>query len=258
MQTLGSDSSIARRSIPLLDLTDLADDTTDAAVDRLCARAVGRHGTVAAVCIWPRFVDRAAVALRGSGVRVATVVDFPSGAESIDEVVAATRRAIEAGADEIDTVLPYQSLLAGREAEVAEVLHAVRAAVPRDRGRLLKVILETGELPDAETIERAALLALDHGADFLKTSTGKTAVSATLAATEVMLAVIRHRGSDAGLKPSGGIRTVDEAGRYLSQADDMMGRAWVTPRTFRFGASSLLDELERVLDDEVAGERGGA
>lgn len=257
-ETLASDGSIARRSIPLLDLTDLADAPTAAAVELLCERAVGRHGSVAAVCIWPQFVARAVAALAGTGVRVATVVDFPSGDEPIDRVVELTLRALHDGADEIDTVVPYRSLLAGRVDDAAGVLRAVRAVVPADGRRVLKVILETGELPDDHAIERAAVLALDEGADFLKTSTGKSAVSATPEATAVMLGVIRDRGAIVGLKPSGGIRTVDDARVYLRQADEMMGSAWVGPTTFRFGASSLLDALERVLDDEADGERGGA
>lgn len=256
-ETLATDASVARRAIPLLDLTDLGDHTTAADVERLCERAVGRHGSVAAVCVWARFVARASSALAGTGVRVATVVDFPSGDEPIGDVIDQTRRALEEGADEIDTVLPYRALLAGRVDDVSSTLGAVRDAVAGDRGRVLKVILETGELPDQAAISLAAQLALDHGADFLKTSTGKTPVSATLEATATMLVAIREHGPGAGLKPSGGIRTIADARVYLFQADRIMGPLWITPSTFRFGASSLLDALEQALDEEAAGDRGG-
>jgi deoxyribose-phosphate aldolase len=141
---------------------------------------------------------------------------------------------------------------------VGEALAAVRAVVPTGTGRLLKVILETGELPDAAAVRLAADIAVDHGADFLKTSSGKTRVSATLEATATMLDVIHQRSVPVGLKPSGGIRTVAAAREYLAQADRVMGPSWVAPHTFRFGASSLLDDVERVLDDEIDGERGGA
>jgi deoxyribose-phosphate aldolase len=249
---------LASRCLPLIDLTDLGDRSTAADVEHLCERAVGRHGSVAAVCIWPRSVARAVTALAGTGVGVATVVNFPSGDEPVDVVVAATSRALEDGADDIDVVIPYRALVAGRAGDAGALLAAVRAAVPTGTGRVLKVILETGELPGDDAVRRAADLAVDHGADFLKTSTGKTAVSATLGATATMLAVIRERSAAVGLKPSGGIRTVVDAGRYLAQADEVMGPAWVARQTFRFGASSLLDDVERVLDAEVAGERGGA
>lgn len=243
---MNDESSIARRALSLLDLTDLGEGCTDDDVRRLCSRAVTPFGAVAAVCVWPRFVHTAVVALAGSGVKVATVVNFPSGDESLDDVVAATRSALADGADEIDLVLPYRAFLAGDTERVASVLDGVRAAVVGPR--CLKVILETGELVTTERIEAAARVAIDHGADFVKTSTGKTATSATPTAAAAMLRVIADSERPVGIKPSGGIRTVSDAATYLQLADRAMGESWATPDTFRFGASGLLDAILAVLD----------
>ena len=238
-------ASIARRALVLLDLTDLSDSCSVAEVETLCGRAVTPHGAVAAICVWPRFVSTAKAALGPSKVRIATVVNFPSGDEGIDEVVRETRRAIDDGADEIDVVLPYRSMLAGDEERARSMLTAVRHAAPAPV--LVKVILETGELPDSATIANCARLAIACGADFIKTSTGKTAVSATTAAVDVMLDVIAHSGGRVGIKPSGGIRTLDDAATYLASADRIMGTQWVDASTFRFGASGLLDAILKEL-----------
>lgn len=237
-------ASRARRAIALVDLTELGDQATDAEVTALCARAVGPYGAVAAVCVWPRHVPIAATALAGSGVRIATVVNFPSGDDAIDDVVELARTAQQHGADEIDLVLPYRALLAGDRARAAAMVAAVRDAVEAGDGKTLKVILETGELVDLQVVREAAELAIRNGADFIKTSTGKTPVSATLAATEVMLQAIHRLDPAVGLKPSGGIRSLADADAYLAQADRIMGPEWVSPATFRFGASGLLTALE--------------
>jgi deoxyribose-phosphate aldolase len=195
--------------------------------------------------------------LWGTNVRIATVVNFPSGDEPTDAVVAVTTQAIADGADEIDLVLPYRALANGRRDTAAAMVDAVRAVVPADSHRL-KVILETGELADTDLIREAADLAVAHGADFIKTSTGKTPHSASLEATEVMLGVIAGTDRAVGLKPSGGIRTTTDATAYLEQADRVMGAAWATPATFRFGASGLLDALlATIAGDETAAAKGG-
>lgn len=244
-------SSTARRAIALLDLTELGDHATDDDVISLCERAVGRYGNVAAVCVWPRHVALAARRLAGTGVRIATVVNFPSGNDSIDDVVELARTAQHDGADEIDVVLPYRAFLAGDRARAAAMVTAVRQAVDAGDGKTLKVILETGELVDLDVIRAAAEVAIRNGADFIKTSTGKTAISATLAATEVMLQTIHDLDRAVGLKPSGGIRTLAEATAHLAQADRIMGPAWATAATFRFGASGLLTALEAALDGDL-------
>ena len=233
---------VAGRAVGLVDLTDLGDASTADDVVDLCRRAGTRYGPVAAVCVWPRFVGVAAAELAGSAVRIATVTNFPSGSEPVTDVVAQTIAALGDGAHEIDVVLPYRCLALDIGA-AERLVDAVRAVVPSDGVHLLKVILETGELAGSEQIDVAARLAIEHGADFIKTSTGKTPVSATLDATAVMLTAIRDLGRPVGLKASGGIRTLDDAGSYLDQADEMMGKDWISPRTFRFGASGLLQAL---------------
>jgi deoxyribose-phosphate aldolase len=233
------DPSRARSAISLIDLTDLNDDSTDAAVAALCARAV-EHGT-AAVCVWPDFVGRARREVAGSVVRVATVVNFPSGGERAHSVGVLTAQALGDGADEIDVVLPFRAFAAGDDHAAATMLDVVRSSCGPDR--VMKVILETGELVDPDTIDRAARFAIVHGADFIKTSSGKTPISATPAAVEVMLRAIADAERPVGLKPSGGIRTAAEADRYLMLAEQTMGAGWPTPDTFRFGASGLLDAL---------------
>ena len=250
----GSDAAsinLARRAIALLDLTELGDAATDADVMALCSRAVGRHGTVAAVCVWPRHIALAAAQLLGSGVRIATVVNFPGGDDDIDDVVELARGAIADGAHEIDLVLPYRAFLAGDSRRGANMVAALRGAVDAGEGKTLKVILETGELVDLDTIRAAAELAIRNGADFIKTSTGKTPTSATLAATGVMLDVIRSTDPAVGLKPSGGIRTLADAAAYLSQATRTLGPSWATAATFRFGASGLLTALEAACDGDT-------
>jgi deoxyribose-phosphate aldolase len=242
------DVALARSAISLVDLTNLSNDCTDAAVDALCDRAM-RAGT-AAVCVWPDFVARSAAALAGTDVRVATVVDFPSGEERPFAVGVVTERALADGADEIDVVLPFRAFAAGDEVRPAAMLDTVRALT--DGRAIMKVILETGELPDLDTVERAARFAVAHGADFIKTSTGKSPVSATLPAAETMLHVIAGAGRPVGLKPSGGISTAAAAADYIAAAERIMGTGWVSPSTFRFGASGLLNALLEAAGESAA------
>jgi deoxyribose-phosphate aldolase len=248
------DAELARRAIALLDLTDLTDDCTPSAIESLCERAA-RYGT-AAVCVWPDFVAQSSAALAGSGIRVATVVNFPTGDERPYAVGLVTERALADGADEIDVVLPYRAFAAGDRGRPSEMLARVRAIT--DGNALMKVILETGELDDLDLIEQAAGFAVEHGADFVKTSTGKSPVSATLPAAERMLAVIAASGRTVGIKPSGGISTADAAGEYIALAERIMGDGWVRPATFRFGASGLLNALLLVAgESSPAGVQSG-
>ena len=245
-------ASVAARVLRLIDLTNLSEDCTEDDVVELCARAHGVHGSVAAVCVWPRFVSRAVKELAGTGVKVATVVNFPRGDDSVDDVLGMVKRCVGEGADEIDLVIPYEKLRDQVDGDgdraVVHLVAKVKESLPADR--LLKVILETGELRDQVLVERAARLAVASGADFIKTSTGKTPVSATPEAVETMLTVLRESpriDRRVGIKPSGGIRSVAEAAGYLAIADRIMGPDWVTPETFRFGASGLLDAVESEL-----------
>lgn len=237
---------VALLALTLLDLTNLKEDCTEADVKALCKRARTPFGDVAAICIWPRFVAAAAATLGdGSPIRIATVVNFPSGNEPLADVLAETERAIADGADEIDLVMPYKALLAGDEAACEAMVKAVRNVCP-DPVKL-KVIIESGELKDKALIRRASEIAIAAGADFIKTSTGKVAVNATLEAADTMLHAIRDLGRDSvrnvGFKAAGGISTVNEAAFYLDLADTIRGPDWAIPSTFRFGASSLLDNI---------------
>ncbi len=237
----------ARRAIGLIDLTDLSDDHAPGGIDELCRRA-REHGT-AAVCVWPEFVARCAELLDGSPVRVATVVNFPSGDEPVADVLAMTEAALAAGADDIDLVLPYRAFLDGDPDRASEMVAAVAALI--DTPRLLKVILESGAYARSESVAAAARLAIANGADFVKTSTGKIAEGASLDAARAMLgeiAAAAQQGRTVGLKPSGGIRSFDDAMAYLDLADGVMGEGWATPSTFRYGASGVLDALLAELD----------
>jgi deoxyribose-phosphate aldolase len=239
----------ARLALGLLDLTDLSDDGTPADIDDLCAKAI--ESKVAAVCIWPRFVPQAVRLLVDSSVRIATVVNFPAGGTDIAATVDETVAALADGADEIDVVLPYRALVDGDVALAGRLVTAVSELIERPR-RLLKVILETGELPDQATVALAARTAIESGADFIKTSTGKTPVSATPEAARTMLDVIRSTSHRVGLKPSGGIRDLAAASTYLQLAREAMGPAWISPATFRFGASGLRDALIAVIEGRAA------
>ncbi len=235
-------------ALTLVDLTNLKDDCTPEAIAALCRKAQTPFGHTAAICIWPRFVAQARAAFGpGHPVRVATVVNFPSGDLDIDTVVKETRRAVADGADDIDMVIPYAALIASDEQAVRAMVEAVRAEVPQPV--ILKTILETGMLKDAALIRRAAEIAIEGGADFIKTSTGKVAVNATLEAADIMLRVIRDSRRNVGFKPAGGISSVAEAGLYLRLANTIMTADWAMPSTFRFGASGLLDDILSVLAD---------
>jgi deoxyribose-phosphate aldolase len=254
--TAASDlANVARRALVCLDLTNLDDACDAAAVAELCRRAQTPEGSVAAVCVWPRFVAQAKRELARTGVRVAAVVNFPGGDGAIEAVKAETRAVLGDGADEIDLVTPWRAVRDGDAAAVAATVREVKDVCGE---ATLKAILETGELEDVALIVLAAEAAIDGGADFLKTSTGKVAAGATPAAAEVMLETIARRGRTVGFKASGGVRTTAEAGVYLALADRIMGPGWAGPRHFRIGASSLLDALLATLagDDGDDGDGG--
>jgi deoxyribose-phosphate aldolase len=247
----GNRTETARKVLALIDLTDLNATSSDTAVAALCAKAATQYGKVAAICVWPRFVKGAKPLLKDTGIRIATVVNFPGGDEDSAPVVMETEKAIKDGAHEIDLVFPYRAFMKG-EHELAGEQIAIIASVCHGRA-LLKVIIETGELRDQKLIKSASELAIAEGADFIKTSTGKVQINASLAASETMLNAIKaFRRRDVGLKPAGGIRTVDEAAKYLELADSVMGPDWATPATFRFGASGLLDDCLAVLSGKAS------
>lgn len=240
------DAACARRILPLLDLTSLRGDETEAEIRALARRAV--RYSVAAVCVLPDRLATARAVLAGSKVRLATVAAFPAGADDPAAAAAEVAAAVAAGAEEVDLVAPLAAVRAGDVASVSELVEACRAAAP---GARLKLILETGLLADPPLIAAVARAAVMAGVDFLKTSTGKIPQGATLEAAFVLLEVIGEAGGRVGLKLSGGIRRLADAAPYLALAEAMQSEAWVSPARLRIGASALLDDLLR-----VAGEPG--
>ncbi|MFQ6370117.1 deoxyribose-phosphate aldolase [Shewanella sp. YIC-542] len=243
----------ARQAIGLMDLTTLNDDDTDEKVIALCHKAKTPVGNTAAVCVYPRFVPVARKTLNSIGasdVRVATVTNFPHGNDDVDIALLETKAAVAYGADEVDVVFPYRALMAGNETIGFELVKACKQACG-DKA-LLKVIIESGELKTPALIKKASEIAIAAGADFIKTSTGKVPVNATIEAAEIMLQVISDTNPQIGFKPAGGVRDAAQAAEFLGLAQRILGADWVSARTFRFGASSLLGNLLHTLGQEPA------
>ncbi len=245
----------ARLALQCLDLTSLNDADSAHDMEALCQRAQSAFGPVAAVCVWPRFVSLARSRLP-SHIRVAAVANFPAGALDVAQALADIQAIVDAGGDEVDMVLPYRALMQGQHAAVADFLAQVRTAC----GPLtLKIIIESGELQSPTLITDATQLALAAGADFVKTSTGKTAKSATLEAAALMLQQIAaSKNANAGFKASGGIRSVADAKAYLELAGAILGQDALAPQRFRFGASGLLTDIEAVLAGQSSNNVNGA
>lgn len=248
--------SDARIALACLDLTSLGEDDSAATAAALARRAHTPYGTPAAICVYPELLLATRMSLMREGiaqVRLATVVNFPDGAADSERAERETRRAIAAGADEIDLVFPFRAWQAGARAESQALVAAVAA---RCKGKAdLKVILETAAFADAADLRAAADAAITAGADFLKTSTGKhPAGGATLAAAQILTDAIAASSRPVGLKISGGVRTLADAQAYLAIASALYGRERVVPARFRIGASVLLDELLPLLAAEPVDE----
>ncbi|GAA1160617.1 deoxyribose-phosphate aldolase [Streptomyces hebeiensis] len=238
-------------AISMIDLTTLEGADTPGKVRALAAKALRPDPTdrtapaTAAVCVYPDMVETAAAALAGSGVKVASVATaFPAGRAALGVKLADTRDAVAAGADEIDMVIDRGAFLSGRYLKVYEEIRAVKEAAGAAR---LKVIFETGELSTYDNIRRASWLGMLAGADFIKTSTGKVGVNATPANTLLMLQAVRdfreRTGVQVGVKPAGGIRSSKDAVKFLVLVNETVGADWLDNHWFRFGASSLLNDL---------------
>ncbi|HET6683086.1 MAG TPA: deoxyribose-phosphate aldolase [Gaiella sp.] len=238
-------------AIRMIDLTTLEGADTPGKVRALSAKAIrpdpgdANVPSVAAVCVYPTLVAVARRALAGSTVKVASVATaFPSGQAPLDVKLADVRAAVEAGADEIDMVIDRGAFLSGRIGEVYDEVMAVKEACGAAH---LKVILETGELGSYDAVRRASLVAIAGGADFIKTSTGKVSPAATLPVALCMIEAIRdvydETGLVVGMKTAGGIRAAKQAIQYLCVVHETLGVEWLTPDRFRFGASSLLNDL---------------
>lgn len=233
------DLAAAKILIRSLDLTSLNESDTADSIENLCTRAVTPFGNAAAICIYPKFIPLALDKM-SSGIRIATVVNFPEGNLNFNKLEKEIKRALASGADEIDAVFPYHDFLAGRLDECRTFLAFTRELCANHP---LKIILETGELGSISKIKEAARLAIEGGADFVKTSTGKSKISATPEAANAILETLKASGREVGFKASGGIKTLDDAKKYLVLAASIMGPGWITPHHFRIGASSLLRSL---------------
>ncbi len=248
----------ATLAISLMDLTSLTDQETPQEIEKLCQQAKSQGGDTAAICIFPRFIPLAKKKLQQQGtphIKIATVVNFPHGNDDVAIAIAETKAAVAYGADEVDVVFPYKALISGDIHVGLELIEACKQACPKKV--LLKVIIESGELKTPELIKLASEVAIRAGADFIKTSTGKVAINATPDAAKIMLNVIKSTNNDTidtGFKAAGGVRNVDDALVYLTLAKDILGDNWTTSKHFRFGASSLLDNLLSTLNftDEKA------
>ena len=252
-------------AVRMMDLTTLEGADTPGKVSALTSKAIRPDPadlsvpSVAAVCVYPNLVAAAVERTRGTSVKVASVATaFPSGQTPTHVKVAEAREAVELGADEIDMVIDRGAFLSGRYAKVYDEIVQVKEAVGDAQ---LKVILETGELGTYDNVRRASLLAMAAGADFIKTSTGKLPVAATLPVTLCMLEAIRdvfeETGRRVGMKPAGGIRQAKQAVQYLVQLYETLGPDWMTPDLYRLGASTLLNDVLMQIEKERSGRYQG-
>ena len=230
-----------RRILSFMDLTSLDSSDTPELIQALCQKAVTPQGEVAAVCVYPEFVATAYHALKNTDVHIATVANFPLGNDNLQDVLLSIRDAIKQGADEIDVVFPYDHYLEGERGLAREFVKECKKVCGQSVS--LKVILETGLIHKPTLIADAAKLAIEGGADYIKTSTGKAETGATLEAAAAILLTIKQLNASAGLKISGGIRDVEQVLAYIDLINKVMGPAWLTPDHFRIGASKLIDKL---------------
>ena len=236
--------TIAKHALSLIDLTSLTDNETEQEITNLCQQAQSPAGQTAAICIFPRFVPLAKKILRAQQtphIKVATVTNFPHGNDDLAIALAETQAAVSYGADEIDLVFPYRALMQGDENIGFDMVKVCKKACGVEAK--LKVIIESGELKSNELIQKASMIAINAGADFIKTSTGKVPVNATPQAAKIMLEVIKNKNINVGFKAAGGVRTVEDVAIYLDLADSILGKEWADTNHFRFGASSLLGSL---------------
>lgn len=249
---ISSSKITAKRALALIDLTSLTNTETNQEIIDLCQQAKSPAGITAAICIFPRFIPLAKKTLKiqqTPQVKVATVVNFPEGGDDVAIALAETQAAIAYGADEVDLVFPYKALIAGNEIIGFDMVNVCKQAC--GDSITLKVIIESGELKSESLIQKASEIAINAGANFIKTSTGKVAVNATPEAASIMLNVIKNKNLNVGFKAAGGVKTTDDAHIYLTLADTLLGSDWVNAEHFRFGASSLLNNLLNTLDHEV-------
>jgi len=259
----GSKVQALKLALNMIDLTTLEGKDTEGKVKQMCYKAMHPHDalpglpTTAAVCVYPTHVKTAKEALKGSAVKVASVsTAFPSGNSTMQIKLADTKFALEHGADEIDMVISRGEFLKGNYDFVFDEIAAIKDLCKKYDARL-KVIFETGEISTLDNVRRASDIAIYAGADFIKTSTGKIGVAATMPVTLVMLDAIKDyyfkTGTMVGMKPAGGISTAKSALQYLVMLHETLGNAWLDNKWFRFGASSLANDLILQLEKEARG-----
>lgn len=259
----GSKVQALKLALNMIDLTTLEGKDTEGKVKQMCYKAMHPHDalpdlpTTAAVCVYPTMVKTAKEALKGSKVKVASVsTAFPSGNSTRDIKIADTKFALDNGADEIDMVISRGEFLKGNYDFVFDEIAAIKDLTHKYNARL-KVIFETGEISTLDNVRRASDIAIYAGADFIKTSTGKIGVAATMPVTLVMLDAIKDyyfkTGIMVGMKPAGGISTAKSALQYLVMLHETLGSAWLDNKWFRFGASSLANDLILQLEKEARG-----
>lgn len=234
----------AKLLISSLDLTSLNNNDTNESISDLCQKAVGKYGSVASVCIYPQFIPHAKSILP-QGFKVATVINFPKGLANNTILEKEVMTAINFGADELDVVFPYRIFLEGDIDFCKEYLSIARESC---ENKILKIIIESGELKNILAIKQATQLCIDADVDFVKTSTGKTDISATPEAANAILETIAQSGKNVGFKASGGIKNLYDAKTYLTLAQSIMGNDWPDQSHFRIGASSLLNDLIKTIE----------
>lgn len=262
-RSIKKDSKIdaLQMALSMLDLTTLAGKDTPGKVKQMCRKAIMPHAAlpdlphVAAVCVYPNMVHVARDAVEGTDIKVASVAtSFPSGMVQTKTKLDEVKFAVDEGADEVDMVISRGKFLAGEYAFVADEIAAVKEACGEAH---LKVILETGELGTLDNVRKASEIAMHSGADFIKTSTGKVQPAATMPVTLVMLEAIRdfyyETGRKIGMKPAGGISKAKLAIQYLVMLRETLGNDWLTPELFRFGASSLTNDLLMQIQKQQTG-----
>jgi deoxyribose-phosphate aldolase len=227
------------RYLPYIDLTSLNENNTAHDIKKLCHQALSAPHNIAAICILPQHLKYAQPLLEGSAIKLASVANFPAGNDSLDYTLEQILQMIDGGAQEIDLVIPYTHYLNDDKKYVFTFLNACRQACEKTT---LKVILETGALISHDHIVDAATIAIECGADFIKTSTGTINIGATPNAVESMLTAIQATtNKKVGLKISGGIKSIEAAHRYYQLISSIMGAQWINPSTFRIGSSKLLN-----------------
>ena len=247
---MNSEIDMRKQIVSLMDLTLLGDNDTKGDIAKICSKATNVLGDVAAVCIYKEWITVAKKQLPNN-IKIATVINFPSGKCSLDEVLAETTLALKFGADEIDLVIDYQDYIKNSQSIAScQMISAVKKICG---SKALKVIIESGELEKSKLIKKATKDAIDNGADFIKTSTGKVTIGATIDATKCMLETIKESGKKVGFKASGGIRSYSQAVEFMQLATKIFSKEYVCAKSFRFGVSGLLDSLlENNLGDDNA------